>query len=426
MKEAFLQFVWENQYFNTHELRLKDGTCLRVLSAGKRNQDAGADYTGVRLMSGDNVLCGDAELHVEEKMWRAHGHHRDSTYDNVILHIVWRKKDDEHENAAKIPVLVLSDFVPENLYEKYLQLENNSSSVPCDAFLVRDDVFDEARYQAFQLRVREKIAVYEEKLKTLNHDWLALAQWSLFRAMGMNLNAEPFEMLAKALPYKILLKHADNLFQTEALLFGQAGLLAKAEDEYQEKLSKEYRFLSKKYELEPLQEKIWKFSKIRPAAFPTLKMAHLAKLFSQMNVLNDILRVKETSYWKKRLKTDYEGYWLTHYHFGKKNEAGKNTTGEQSVNFIIINGIAYLQATYDALNTSDFSFESVSGLLSKLPHEKNRYTKHYTAYKQSNAFHSQSEVGLFRHFCEPKNCLSCAAGKAVLRESRPMYPEARL
>jgi hypothetical protein len=423
MKEEFLHFIWENQYFDKKSLLLNDGRTLEILHQGAKNTNAGADFTGVCLRIDGQIYAGDAEIHKAEQEWREHRHGENRAFDHVILHIVWSEKPDLHHNAAQIPVLSLSSRVPHALIEKYSALSEGNSAPSCSAFWVRDDVFEQARQAAFSLRTAEKISFYENKLNFLKNDWLAVAQWSVFKAMGMSLNEQAFEMLASALPYKILLKHADNPFQLEALFFGQAGMLQKTEDEYQANLQKEYRFLAQKYGLSPLEEKIWKFSKIRPAAFPSLKIAQLAALFSEMNFLNDLLRIKEVSYWKKRLQIALSPYWKNHYYFGKKNESGENTVGENSINYLIINGINYLQTAYSFFQSGNEHSELSANFLAKLPHEKNRISKLFSQYPQKNAFHSQAEIALHRYFCTPKQCLSCPVGMTILRESRPMYPE---
>ena len=67
------------------------------------------------------------------------------------------------------------------------------------------------------------------------------------RNFGVKINAEPFELLAQSTPLNLFAKHKNNLFQIEALLFGQAGLLAvDFADNYPKALQKEYQFLQKK------------------------------------------------------------------------------------------------------------------------------------------------------------------------------------
>ena len=74
--------------------------------------------------------------------------------------------------------------------------------------------------------------------------------------------------------------HKNSLLQLEALLFGQAGFLQKSQksDSYFIELQKEYLFLRAKYHLEPIDVSLWKFLRLRPANFPTIRIAQFASL----------------------------------------------------------------------------------------------------------------------------------------------------
>jgi hypothetical protein len=61
-------------------------------------------------------------------------------------------------------------------------------------------------------------------------------------SIGLKINAEPMQALSKKLPFKILSKHRNNLFQIESLLFGVAGFLNDVSDSYVLSLSKEFFF----------------------------------------------------------------------------------------------------------------------------------------------------------------------------------------
>ncbi len=117
-------------------------------------------------------------------------------------------------------------------------------------------------------------------------DWEETFYRLLSRYFGFRVNTEPFEMLARTLPFKIIRKHADNRFQIEALLFGTAGMLEEGlfkealSDQYYKDLIKEYRMLSSKYSLHPMHGWLWKFSRLRPANFPTIRISQLAAMLS--------------------------------------------------------------------------------------------------------------------------------------------------
>ena len=96
----------------------------------------------------------------------------------------------------------------------------------------------------------------------------------------MKVNAEPFQWLSACVPYRILRKQNDNLQQTEALLFGQSGLLPeKFSDTYTNALIREYMHLQVKYHIRPMPSHWWKFMRLRPNNFPTIRIAQLAGLF---------------------------------------------------------------------------------------------------------------------------------------------------
>ena len=74
----------------------------------------------------------------------------------------------------------------------------------------------------------------------------------LARAFGLKVNAEPFSMFAHALPLKTVLKYRDDALRTEALLFGQAGLLqVDFVDEYPRQLQREHALLAHFHGLRP-------------------------------------------------------------------------------------------------------------------------------------------------------------------------------
>lgn len=91
----------------------------------------------------------------------------------------------------------------------------------------------------------EKIIV---QYNLLNKDWLLTKYYLLLQSIGTTINSFGFEQLAQRLEYKILIKHADNLLQIEALMFGTAGFLEASflEDIYYNKLKNEYAFLKRK------------------------------------------------------------------------------------------------------------------------------------------------------------------------------------
>jgi len=256
--------------------------------------------------------------------------------------------------------------------------------------------------------------------KATNYDWEETAYRVLGRNFGFSLNAETFQQLTEHLPLKFISKHSSNPQQIEALVFGVGGFLDEPVDEYQEILKKEFDFLRQKYNLnDNLHRTHWKFGKMRPSNFPTVRMAQFStilatnqKLFS---LFNQVDNVKEL---KKELTLNPSAYWQEHYDFGKKVKKGSNALGTSSFENLTINSVAPLLAAYSIYTDQSILMEKAIGLLEELPPEKNRYTNKWTALGRpaKSAFDSQAQITLYQDFCNKKNCLNCGIGNWIFNK----------
>ena len=139
----------------------------------------------------------------------------------------------------------------------------------------------------------------------------------LARNFGLPVNGESFEAIAKSLPLKIISKHVKQIHQVEALLLGQAGLLdgVFAED-YPVLLQREYRFLKNKYRLAPIHHPVH-FLRMRPAGFPTIRLAQLGMLLHKSSNLFEKLRdMNGITDFRDCFDIRANDYW--HYHYKQK------------------------------------------------------------------------------------------------------------
>lgn len=114
--EMMLQCAWYERLYPETDLRTEEGHQLRVLSPGWWNHQEGPDFKGAQIEFNGKLHKGDVEIHCASKGWAAHGHHRDTRYDAVILHVVF---GGEPEQAAaitscgrRIPTLRLGRLLP--------------------------------------------------------------------------------------------------------------------------------------------------------------------------------------------------------------------------------------------------------------------------------------------------------------------------
>ena len=271
MREDFLHFLWRTRRFDQLNLQTTDGQPLEILDFGEYNRlDSGADFQNARLRIGDMTWFGNVEMHVKSSDWLAHKHQRDAAYGNVILHVVFEDnvpilaRNAQNTEGGLLPCLVVKNRVPEGIFQKYWAILNNEHWIPCQHhFYTVSDITKDMWFDRLLIeRLERKTEAIAAALERNRGDWEETFWQFLARYFGSKVNAEPLEMVSQRVPHLILAKHKNQLFQIEALLFGQAGLLdADFQDTYPQLLKKEFEFLQKKHNLKlPLSKTIWKYS----------------------------------------------------------------------------------------------------------------------------------------------------------------------
>ncbi|HEY5327687.1 MAG TPA: DUF2851 family protein, partial [Mucilaginibacter sp.] len=233
-------------------------------------------------------------------------------------------------------------------------------------------------------------------------------------------NALPFELLAKSMPQNILAKHKNNPVQIEALIFGQAGFLTGGlADEYPLKLKKEYGFLQKKYQLTPVENHLWKFMRLRPLNFPTIRLAQFAALVVSSNHLfSKLLEIRDVK-GLRDLFTDIKvnPYWETHYRFDVGSTPSAKNLGPASIDVLLLNTLALFLFSYGKHNQIQHYINRSLQLLEYLPNENNKIVTDFSnlGVKIKTAFESQALLELKNNYCNYKKCLQCGVGNRILK-----------
>ena len=174
------------------------------------------------------------------------------------------------------------------------------------------------------------------------NNWEEAFYITVARNFGFSTNALPFELLAKSLPNAILGKHRNDPVQIEALLFGQAGMLgADNTDPYYTILQREYRFLQAKFTLTPIDGALWKFLRLRPSNFPTIRLAQMANLIVKShNLFSQIIETNDNDTLRQLFACEPSDYWTTHYRFGEPTAARSKKLSRASTDALLINSVA--------------------------------------------------------------------------------------
>jgi hypothetical protein len=420
--EEFIHFIWENRLFHNESLKTLSGEKVEIVRTGRRNTNAGPDFFNAQVKIDDTLWAGNIEIHKKASDWEKHNHTSNRAYENVILHVVEEAdKSTFRMNGTEIPTLEIT--WPEQFTRNYRKLLDSKSWIACqEQFHQVDPVLLRLGFNRLMIeRLENKTGEIEKRLAENKNNWNETFYQMLARMFGFKVNAVPFELLAKAVPMQILAKHKSNLFQLEALLFGTSGLLNEEliGDEYFIRLRDEFSFLYKKYNLKTVEPHLWKFMRLRPVNFPTIRIAQLAHLIQKsQGLFSKIIETDDLPGLKNLFEVKASDYWDSHYRFNKNTTRRQpKELGETSINTLIINVVAPFLFVYGEKHNQEHLKNRALDFLEQLPAENNSIVKNWKGLgvQPRSAFETQALIWLKNSYCEPKKCLNCQIGNKLVK-----------
>lgn len=417
MKEEFIYYLWENRLLSG-DLFTVEGEEVNIISVGVRNPDSGPDYLDARIRIGGTLWVGHVEMHVNSSDWFKHGHQDDEAYNNVVLHVVYR---DDCERLA-IPTLVVAGKFDERILRGYEGFQRSRHWIPCERLIEGIQQFtwlswlERIVVERLETEVKDVFACLVEN----NYDWEETLYQRVMRYLGMKVNNDAFERLARLLPLKVLRKHIDGRLQVEAMLFGVAGFLEQAfADDYPVLLQREFKILQSKYNLSVMPMAYWKFLRMRPPNFPTIRLAQTASLicscdslFSKLLAINDLKAMRDL------FAVEASEYWDTHFIFDKTSAMKKKTLGFTAIDVLIINAVAPVLFSYGIYHDDqDLKYKSLS-FLEMMEPEDNLVIRKYRemGVNVCNAQQSQAVLHLYKCYCKRRKCLNCRVFSALFKK----------
>ena len=432
--ETLLHYVWKHRLFPLQPLLTTKGEKVEVIDPGLHNYNAGPDFFNAKVRINGTLWVGNVEIHLRASDWQRHGHQQDAAYNNIILHVV-EVADCEITTAdgKQPPQLVLP--IPAYVRENYEHLCQTDDYPRCWKIIPRLSTLTIHSWMSALLaeRLQERAERCLQRLTAASGDWERTAFITLARNFGFGINGDAFEAWARHLPLHAAAKHRDNLFQLEALFLGCAGLLqqeaippsareAAAQDEYLQRLRKEYSYLHHKFQLAASMDPAsWKYLRLRPQNFPHLRIVQLAHLYYlQTANLDTILHTSTREGLHKAFDTCATEYWQTHYSFGMPSERSEKRLSPASRDLLIINTVSPLLFAHGIAHHDETEQEHAVELLEQLKPERNYILRQWQqcGLTVENAADSQALIQLKREYCDRIDCLRCRFGYEYLKSEK--------
>jgi len=418
IKEELLHFVWKNGLFSAKSLITLEGTVLEVIHPGEQNFHAGPDFFNARLRLGRIVWAGNVEIHRHASDWNKHGHQLDPAYDNVVLHVVhhW---DAIVRNSKGRQIQTLVVERSDALLERVEELKRKECWIPCgrNIAIVPEHMLKPWLHKLTEERLDLRTAHLASLLTRQVVEREKMFCLAVASGFGLPINCLPFELLVSGIPASLLHKLISDLHDLEALFFGRSGLLqtGRYQDSYTRSLIKGYNKFKNTLPCRPLPPHLWKFLRIRPASFPTLRISQYASfIHSHYPRMEDLIRTGSIADIERYLQVSASEYWNTHYIFERSSPFSIKWMGKQAIQHIIINVIIPCFLAIQRIENGINSVNNGKEILRELKTESNQIVKNWIKFgiKPSNAFESQALIQLYKGYCMQKRCDQCPIGKA--------------
>ena len=415
MKEDVLQFIWKMKRLPNQPIYTTAGDPIRILDFGEINYDQGPDFLNGRVLIGDIEFVGSIEIHRKSSDWIKHNHSSSKQYDNVILHVVYNH-DSEIVNSYKrpIPTIELKELIDPYLLLNYQRIMDSKIDVPCQSMIKRIDKLYWRSFQdrLFAERLDRKAKLISIDLLRSGNNWEETFYRLLFKYVAMGVNSGMFFELAKSIPLSCINKLGKDILAVKAVLYGQANLLEDVANEYEIKLREEYEYQKIKLRLKKNYFQL-KYSRMRPANFPTVRILQLSSLLVERpRLFQKIVQSETKENVINILTVDPNIHSVNTQYVGIKNTDKTGPFGLYTINSLILNLVVPSMYAYGKYIGDENLLRNATRIMEATDCENNKVIRMWKGLSVpcSNGYDSQSLLELYNNYCSHKKCLNCAIG----------------
>ncbi len=212
--EKFLYHIWDQQHLISDLLTRSDKS-LKVCFAGHWNRGKGPDFQNAVIQINGEEMQGDIEIHLNSYDWIAHNHQDDPNYNQVILHVVYENKTNQHytikENGEIAEILEIKDLLSADI-QKFMESEEIASFEEhekyCPVFSIQNEWIPRILNEYGMERFFRKIKRFKAELSFCSFDQLLYQ--GIFESLGYSNNKFPFYQLATHVPYSRIQQMINN------------------------------------------------------------------------------------------------------------------------------------------------------------------------------------------------------------------------
>ena len=164
---------------------------------------------------------------------------------------------------------------------------------------------------------------------------------------------------------------------------------------------------------------MWKFHRIRPSNFPTIRISQFSAVVSQSsNLFATLLEATDVKQIEQLFDMQAAEYWDNHYRFDVLTEKSMpKRLGGTQVHLLIINAWVPLLFVYGSVHGKQSYKDQAISLLEQMPAEDNVVVRKWeqVGAEPRSAASSQALLQLYSGYCSCRRCLECRIGYQMLK-----------
>ena len=441
--------IWQHQLLDRTELTTEEGEMIRIIHPGRINDDRGADFRDAVVATSRGQINGDIEIHVKSSSWQAHRHHKDSTYNRVILHVVmWHdtRAATHLQNGRSVPILAIHKYTIPTSQLPDLTCPPAILTMPClkavEHFTL--DIMTELLDSAGDERFLAKASQFQAALAHMEPSQCLYE--GIMEALGYSKNKIPFLELSHRLPLQLLesithgqMPEEECLARQQALLLGTAGLLpsqrgswhqeTESDDKWVEQLE---RIWASYPQAETMSEDDWHLFKVRPNNLPSRRIAAMSYLilrYGERGLFEEVVKlIREVppNQGYHRLEKGFivtaSGYWANHFDFGLGRKNSPTLIGSRRAADIVVNIILPFAFAWGKITCQPELASKALKLYDSYPKlALNSIERHMNEQLRlnnslvSSARRQQGLIHIYTNLCAQGKCNCCPLGKKTCR-----------
>ncbi|MFN5183800.1 MAG: DUF2851 family protein, partial [Bacteroidota bacterium] len=390
---------------------------IEIINPLSRNFFNGPDYSDATIKLNGVVYYGNVEIHVKSSDWNLHGHQYDSSYNQVILHVVYIDDSSVIKiSGCKLETLELINLLNHNYvslfnfkskYEEGISCGKNASLLFKNIQWLNKMGIERILHKSDEI----KLMVCKEK-NNINEVFYR----SFVAAFGLPVNKDAFLEMALLIPFITASKYFDDPYALINLYMAASGLHSSSSEEGNNKLlnikEKNYSYLLKKHHLNSKILSVLKTGGLRPINQPKNKILQLSFFLTEFySIFNFVNSNDDLKILAKRFRVCFTSI--------KRNLIADFglSLGIETENSIFTNLILPFNIFFRQINNEAIAHDSIISFFNSTLPEKNRIINVFknNGFIAKNVLQSQGLIQIHRNLCSSKKCLDCVVGKQILK-----------